>query len=224
MKGLSSSVWDREGDTHTLSQRTFVVMLTLWTVLGLGASAVAAWYSQSWHIGWPGAIAVLVVAIAGVFIALGSDQPPISLLGYAMVAIPFGLLLGPVVALYTAVSVAKVLGLTTGLVVILGTIGAIWPTSLEHWGIWLLGALVLLILGTVGLSIAAACGVPVGPAMTWLDWLGVALFSGYVVFDLNRAMRVERTHDNAIDCALAVYLDFVNLFIRLLSLFGQRRD
>lgn len=28
-------------------------------------------------------------------------------------------------------------------------------------------------------------------------------------------MRVSRTHDNAIDCALAIYLDIVNLFIRL---------
>ncbi len=37
-------------------------------------------------------------------------------------------------------------------------------------------------------------------------------------------MRVERTHDNAIDCAVAVYLDFANLFIRLLSLFGARKD
>jgi len=37
-------------------------------------------------------------------------------------------------------------------------------------------------------------------------------------------MRLPRTLDNAIDCAAAVFVDFVNLFIRLLMLLGNTSD
>jgi FtsH-binding integral membrane protein len=218
---IGSSVWDRTEGGHDLSKRAFIGMLSFWTAAGIGTSAVASFISRGWEINWLFAIGVLVVAIAGIFIALGSDQPVISLLGYMMVTIPFGLLVGPLVALYSTASVVTVLGLTSALVVVLGAVGVIYPGSLEHWGIFLFAALLLLLLGHVGVGIAAAMGVPVVAALGWMDWIGVFLFSAYVVYDMNRAMRVKRTMDNAIDCALAVYLDFANLFIRLLQIMGS---
>lgn len=222
---LSSSVWERRSGSHAMSKNLFAFMLSFWTAAGIASSAVAAHLCANWH---PGLLEILLlglgVPIVGIIISIKSDNPVISLLGYAMVTIPFGMIVGPVVALYTAASVAKVFMITTGMVVVLGVAGAIYPKSLESWGIWLFGGLLILIFGQFGVMIAAAFGVNVGGAMTLFDWIGVVLFSGYVIYDLNRAMRVERTHDNAIDCAVAVYLDFANLFIRLLSLMGQRRD
>lgn len=222
MKAISASVWEREGRQHALSKRGFAVMLAFWTALGIGSSAAAAWVSRGWHLSIWGFLGLFIIALAGTIIAIKSDYPPFSLLGYAMVTVPFGLMVGPVVALYTAASVAKVFGITSAMVVVLGLVGAFHPGSLEHWGVFLFGGLVVLLLGMIGVPIAAAFGVPVGGALTWLDWIGVALFSGYVIYDFNRAMHVERTHDNAIDCALAIYLDFANIFIRLLSLTGER--
>jgi hypothetical protein len=169
-------------------------------------------------------IGTLIVAIAGIFIALKFDVPILSLIGYMMVCIPFGYITGPAVALYTSASVVKVLMITTAIVVILGTVGAVIPDSLESWGSYLFGGLLILILGTFLVPIAGVFGIPIKGALTFFDWVGVVLFSGYVIFDLNRAMRVERTHDNAIDCALSVYLDFINLFLRLLSLMGEAKS
>ncbi len=60
----------------------------------------------------------------------------------------------------------------------------------EHWGIWLFGALLALLLGLLITPIAGAFDVRVQGAMRLWDWLAVALFSGYAVYDLNRAMRV----------------------------------
>ena len=57
--------------------------------------------------------------------------------------------------------------------------------------------------------------------MTLWDLAGVALFSAYVVYDLNRAMSIPYSMKNAIDAAVEVYLDLINLFIRLLSLLGE---
>lgn len=222
---LSASVWERESSGREgMSKRAFAMLLTFWTAFGIAASAAASYISYEWQPGWLLVIGTLVASIAGVVIALKSDNPVFSFLGYMLLAIPYGLLLGPVVALYTNASVFKILLVTTGMVVGLGVIGAVWPRSLESWGAWLFGALLVLLLGSVVTMIAGAFGVQVQGAMRLWDWVGVGLFSAYVIYDLNRAMRVERTHDNAIDCALAVYLDFANLFIRLLSLFGAKKD
>lgn len=185
--------------------------------------------SLNWHFasGWlllGFALGVLVVSIAGTFVFNSSENPLVSLIGYAMVAGPFGLLLGPVIAEYTPASVLKVFIITTAMVVILGLVGAVIPESLESWGSWLLGGLLILILGYFLVPLAGFFGANVGGAMTILDWVGVALFGALVVFDLNRAMRLPRTLDNSIDCAAAVFMDFINIFIRLLSIMGKARD
>ncbi len=223
----SASVWSRQSyDTETMTKRTFAIMLTLWTALGIGLSAGAAAFSHDWQPSWLLMIGTFVCAMLGIFIAAWTEQPVFSLFGYLMIVIPFGLLTGPVIALYTTASAFKVLAVTSGMVVGLGIAGACWPRSLEHWGIWLFGALLVLLLGLLITPIAGAFGVQVQGTMRLWDWLAVMLFSGYVVYDLNRAMRVERTHDNAIDCAVAIYLDFANLFIHLLSIMGTpvKRD
>lgn len=210
------NVWSRER-TGTLSQRTYATMIAFWSAVGIAASAVAAYYSQAWPLSLPLLVGALVLAIAGSIIALQSDQPAISVLGYMLVAIPFGLTTGPVVALYTEASVIRIFLITLALVVSLGIAGAVYPGNLESWGRWLLSGLLSLLL----ISVAAFF---LRISITALDWAGVIIFSGYVVYDLNRAMHIPYTHDNAIDSALAIYLDFINIFLRLLELYGKAKE
>ena len=223
--GLSSSVWDRAGsDGHAMSKNLFAFLIRFWTAAGIAASAVAASFTLDWHPSIWAFIGLAVIPFVGVFVSMKSDNPAVSLLGYALIVVPFGLITGPLVALYTTASVVKVLAITTMIVVTLGIAGAIYPKSLESWGAFLFGGLLILIFGQFGVMILGAFGVNVGGAMTVLDWVGVFLFSAYVIYDMNRAMRLPRTHDNAIDAAVAVYLDFLNLFLRLLSIMGNRRS
>ncbi len=209
-------VWTREG-SHTMARGTYALMVTFWTAAGIASSAIAAYFTQGWPVTLQLLLGVLVVSIVGILIALRSANPFVSLVGYALVTIPFGALTGPVVALYAPASVVRILFLTTGLVVVLGVAGAVYPRSLEGMGSWLLGGLLLLLVGML-------LGPRVGISLTALDWVGVVLFSAYVVYDLNRAMNIPYTMDNAIDSALAIYLDFINIFIRLLELYGKKKD
>ncbi|MDX1974400.1 MAG: Bax inhibitor-1 family protein [Rickettsiales bacterium] len=242
---LGSAVWERGGASE-ISRNQFVLLMGFFTFLGLGLTAVLAYFTTGWmHIvpaveeggkatyAWAGPInfwlfwvGVLVTSIIGIFIALGSDKPAVSLIGYALVAGPFGLLLGPVVGMYTAMSIVKVIIVTGGVTGVLTLIGAIIPESLENWGGWLFGGLLILLFGSLGVPLLGLLipGFPVQGALTFLDWVGVFLFSAYIIFDMNRAMRVPATVDNAIDCALALYLDIINLFIRLLEIMGQKKD
>jgi FtsH-binding integral membrane protein len=213
-------VWEITGES-TMSANLYAFWITFWTAIGIATSAVAACLTLSWEYSLFLVVPAFIASIAGVFIAQKHDDPLISLGGYMLITVSFGAITGPVVALYTPASVVRILFLTTAVVIGLGVVGAILPKSLESWWSWLFGGLLLLLAGQILLPLAAYLGVPVGNAMTVWDWAGVALFSGLIVFDLNRAMRIPYTMDNAIDAAVAVYLDFINLFLRLLSLLGE---
>ena len=57
--------------------------------------------------------------------------------------------------------------------------------------------------------------------------LGIIIFLGYVAYDIQRILRSEGTLENrnlAIIGAFSLYLDFINIFIDLLNLFGNSKD
>jgi len=219
----ATSIWERTGE-GTMSANHYAFWVTFWTASGIVTSAVTAYLALSWKMSLMLMVPAFLAALAGAWIARKIDNPIVSLGGYMLLTVSFGLITGPIVARYTAASVVRILFLTTTMVIGLGIIGAIIPQSLKSWWTWLYGGLLVLLAGLVVLPLASLLGVPIGNAMTIWDWGGVALFSAFVVYDLNRAMRIPYTMNNAIDCAVEVYLDFANLFIRLLSLLGKGDD
>lgn len=229
---LGNSVWDRRYDrtASTMTRRLYLLMVCCWTAAGIAFSAYTSTISTDWPIASWGLwqmlgffLGILAVAMAGVFIAHSSDNPVVSVLGYSLVAGPFGLLLGPVLAMYESSSITTVFALTCLVVLVLGLVGVMIPNNLAPWGLWLTGGLLLIIIAQFMLPVLASFGLPVSEAMTLIDWIALVIFGGLVIFDLNRAVRLPFTHDNAIDSAVAIYLDFINIFIRLLSLMGQKK-
>lgn len=53
------------------------------------------------------------------------------------------------------------------------------------------------------------------------DWLVALIFCGYIGYDWGRANQIPKTLDNAIDSAAALYMDIINLFLRILNLRGE---
>ena len=62
-----------------------------------------------------------------------------------------------------------------------------------------------------------------------LDWVILIVFFGTTMYDINKikmlstdeSLNQDKIH---IYCAMQLYLDFINIFIRMLSIFGKRRD
>ena len=50
----------------------------------------------------------------------------------------------------------------------------------------------------------------------------VVIFSGYIGYDWARANMIPKTLDNAIDSAASLYIDIINLFIRILQILSRR--
>ena len=90
-----------------------------------------------------------------------------------------------------------------------------------------------LFMGLIGLIIASIVNIFMkSPALYWaLSYIGVAIFVGLTAFDVQKikenyyAMHHsdEMAHKAAISGALSLYLDFINLFIYLLRIMGDRR-
>lgn len=223
---ISDPVWEREGKGEgTLSRGAYTTAVTIFTIYGLFLTMIVAAYTLNWH---PGIWAVLGIGLAmpivGIFIALGSDSWPISLFGYTLVVAGLAAITGPAVALYEMSSVIMAIAATLGVTIVMSIVGILYPKSLEGWGGYLFGALLALVFVRFGQAIMASMGVA---ESIWyipiIEYGAAVLFSLYIVYDWNRALRLPHTLDNAVDCALAIYLDIINLFVTLLRIFGKKK-
>lgn len=227
---LDTGVWDRRGQ-DVLSKSSFMLALTGFTALGIIACLVASSFTTNLDLaglGWGGILialfAVLGLGFMGIVISARTSNPALALLGLGLVSIPMGLFIGPMIGQYSTDLVFMVGVETTALVLALGVIGATIKKDLRGWGTWLLGGLIILLIGIISVPIMGMLGLPTAGAMLFWNWAGLLLFGAIVVFDFNRAVRVPRTLKNAIDCSISIFLDWINIFIRLLALQGGNRS
>lgn len=87
----------------------------------------------------------------------------------------------------------------------------------------------ILFMGLIGILIASIINIFI-QSQTFdliLVIVGIIVFIGYIAYDINKVKRLEGQIDEdklSIIGALELYLDFINLFIRLLQLFGKNKD
>ena len=165
-------------------------------------------------------ILYVICAFAGIMIAGGSDKPIISFLGYNMVVIPFGLVISALVEIYGGIESQIVMyAFLYTLVITLGMTGSAlaFPQLFSKLG----GALAGILLGLLVCEIVLLI---LGLSQSVSDWVAAGLFSLYIGYDVYRSQQFPKTVDNAVDCALDIYLDIANLFIRILRLLAKKDD
>lgn len=158
---------------------------------------------------WVVLILYFISAFAGIIMSAKSDNPIISFIGYNLVVLPIGMVLSICLADVEAVSVMNVCIVTaivTGVMVILGTI---FPDFFLSLGKTLLIILSLVVVAEIIMLIFGI------QTPSFWDFLVALLFCGYIGFDWAEAQSKPKTLDNAIDSCVALYLDIINLFIRL---------
>ena len=128
---------------------------------------------------------------------------------------------------YTMSSVASVFLITAGTFAVMAFIGYTTKTDLTSIGKLALMALVGVIIATlVNLFLVKSTMFDL-----ILSYVGVAVFVGLTAYDSQKIKRMllmqedggERAQKVALLGALSLYLDFINLFLYLLRLFGDRR-
>jgi uncharacterized protein len=172
---------------------------------------------------WGLAIAQLgiVLVISGRVQSLAASTASTLFVVYSMLT---GVTLSFILFVYTGESIASTFVVTAGMFGALAAYGTLTRRSLEGWGQFLF-------MGLIGVVLASVVG------LFWQNdglqfvtaFIGVIVFTGLAAYDAQRlkAMALAtpegQTGSYAIVGALALYLDFVNLFLFLLRLFGGRR-
>ena len=217
-----SDVWNNIRGRDEISANTFNLLFALTTVFGWAIYAAAAnayLHTKLSTFEW---VAFFVVSLIGCFVA-AAESIPIKFVGMTMIAGGLGAICGPFIGKFKMASVIDILFATIVITLVLGAAGWLYPKSLASWGSGLLTALIALIIVQLLLPVIyALLGLPLKGLIHTLDWIGILLFSLYLVYDFNRAQELQKTPDNAISCGIAVFLDMVNIFIRLLEIFGVK--
>lgn len=154
----------------------------------------------------------------GIYLFTKSANPWISFTGYNLVVIPFGLVVNVVVSLYDPSIVIDAIRITTLVTLIMMLTGSFFPEFFEKIEATLLSALIaVVILETIEIFIFKV-------HHDIIDWAVALIMCGYIGYDWGRANRIPKTLDNAVDSAAALYMDIVNLFLRILRILGRKRS
>ena len=136
-----------------------------------------------------------------------------------------GLSLSWVLIVFTGVSVARVFFITSATFGAMSIYGYTTKRDLTKLGSFLM-------MGLIGIIIASLVNIFLKSTMMHfvISILGVLIFVGLTAYDTQKIKNMYSASDTievsgkkAIMGALTLYLDFINLFIMLLRLFGQRR-
>lgn len=222
-----------------VTNEAFAVLLKnvyAWMALALGVTGVAAMYvlnNQSIHqflfehlgllMGLLVAELLLAVVFTMRFNKLSFNAASILFGLYALLT---GVSLAPVFWLYTQESIASTFFITAGTFGAMSLFGYFTKKDLSPWGRYLL-------MGLLGIIIASV--VNLFMQSTRVEWIttyvGIAVFVLLTAYDTQKIknLMAERDEVNESSLKLALYgsfmlyLDFINLFLKLLKVFGKRK-
>ena len=136
-----------------------------------------------------------------------------------------GLTLSVLFAVYTRSSIASTFFITAGTFGAMSLYGYFTKKDLSSWGN-------ILIMAVIGLIIASVVNIFMQSAMIYwiITYAGVLIFVGLTAYDTQKIKQMlanqeinEQTQKLALLGALSLYLDFINLFLYLLRIFGDRK-
>ena len=162
-------------------------------------------------------IGYFVCAIGGIVLSKVSDNPIISFIGYLMVVVPVGVIIVPFVQQYDPAIVEKAVLFTAMLSVGMTLAGSLYPDFFRSIGGILFWALLAAIVSEIVMML-------LGYKLALMDWIVAVIFLGFIGYDYAMALEDEPTMDAAVDRAVSLYLDIINLFVRVLSIMGNKND
>jgi len=138
-----------------------------------------------------------------------------------------GLWFAGVFLLFTTESIARVFFITAGTFAAMSIYGYTTRTDLSRFGSFLM-------MGLIGIILAGLVNIFIGSSALQfaISVIGIIVFVGLTAYDTQRIKEMYLESDGAVVAgkkaimgALALYLDFINLFLLLLQFMGvQRRD
>ncbi len=222
--------WDVSEAFPVLMRKVYVWMTLALVITGFTAYGVAtspgilqAIYTN--QILFWGLIIAEFALVFGVSAAINKLSLTTATLMFILYSVINGALFSYIFLAYTASSIATVFFITAGTFGVMALIGYTTKTDLSSMGKILFMALIGMIIATVVNIFVKSDGLT-----TILSYVGVLIFVGLTAYDTQRIKNMlleapdasEAAQKVALLGALSLYLDFINLFIYLLRIFGRR--
>lgn len=188
-------------------------------VMGLSARWVS---SPSFYLTFAATADLLVIGsfiatIVGLFVMSAGKRRqsvPLSVVGFALFTLTFGFTLGAATATYDSVTVSTALLATAGVVALFGALGMAFPDFFAK-------VYRVCIVGLIGVLVAELVLMLMGVSQGVLDWVTLALFCGFVGYDLYRAANDVPTLPNALWHAADIFIDVANILLSLLNIMDR---
>lgn len=213
------------------SARVFMQKVYAWMSLGLFITGAVAFVVASNQavlaavlpLRTPLMIGTLVLVFAFSFVAskVNGLVAGAMFLAYATLN---GLLFSVLFLIYTQTSIATAFFLTAGTFGALSVYGTVTKRDLSAWGTFLF-------MGLIGVVLAGIVNIFLQSSMMSfvLSCASIVVFAGLTAYDTQKLREHHASSGYAsasslaINGALTLYLDFINLFLNILRLFGNRR-
>lgn len=215
-----------------LMRKVFVWMTLALAITGLTAYGVATsptilsliFSSKVTFFGLIIAEFALVFAISGAINRLSLSTATLLFILYSVVN---GATLSTIFFAFSVATIGKVFFITAGTFGAMALVGYTTKTDLTSMGKLLFMALLGIIIASVVNMFVASSGLDL-----ILSYVGVLVFVGLTAYDTQKIKQMcqsapdagESTQKLALIGALSLYLDFINLFLYLLRIFGNNRD
>ena len=212
-------------DSNRTLRQTF-----LWMFLGLLSTGIVAGFTYYTGVfvevagAWTGIlIAQVVIAILfGLcFHKLPTGVVTFLFFLYSMLT---GVTFSVIFAVFELTSIAYALFATAGLFGVLAFIGYRTNKDLSKFGTVLMAALIIAVILTIINLFAGSSMLDI-----ILDWAVLLIFAGLTIYDMNKIKMMSENYGInqekvAIYGAMQLYLDFINMFLRILEIFGNKRN
>jgi len=217
-------------------KQKFIARVYGWMTVALLLSGAAAWFTASsetlLRLLFGNGFGFMILAVAEIALVwwlsasirkISSGAAVAAFLVYSLIN---GVTLASVFLVYTGDSLVSVFGITALMFGVMSVFGLFTKSDLNSAGRYLMMAL-------VGILIASLVNFLLRSSR--LDWIisvvSVVVFTGLAAYDSQKIARAavyadgsEVFHKAAVIGALELYLDFINIFLSLLRLFGKRKN
>jgi FtsH-binding integral membrane protein len=212
----------------TILSRSFT-----WMAIGLGISAISALLGYNYFLQTIASLyipliiieLILVLAMSFGIKKMSDTVAKICFIAYSVVN---GVTLSSIFVVYTSASIYSTFFVTAAMFGAAAFYGKVTNKDLSSWGTFLL-------MGLVGLIIAGIVNIFIGNSMLefFISLIGIVIFIGLTAYDVykikNYANDYPYIQDNSAEkisvfFALQLYLDFINIFLKLLRFMGKRKN
>lgn len=224
-----------EASFSTEATRKFLLNVYNWMAMGLAITGIIAYgisrssfvevmYSNPFVLF---AIIILQLGVVmGMTFAINKIPSGVAIGAFFLYSALTGLTMSAIFLVYTGTSIASTFFVCAGMFAAVSAFGYVTKSDLSKFGTYFFMALIGLILASV---------VNIFLKSTTLNWIisyaGVLIFVGLTAYDTQRIKKMSQSTDidseagkkSAVIGSLMLYLDFINMFMFLLRIFGDRK-